>query len=223
MNYDSYTGNMLHNYFLYEEDGKLKMIPWDYNLSFGAFSNGGGRGGDGNNWGGRGGQNNTNDTDNTTDDKAFDRGGEQNGGMGGTKDATEIVNYGIDSPLSGATEADRPMWSWITSNDEYLNKYHESFTKLVSYVNSEEFQNELARLYEMLLPYVEKDATAFYTADEFTKAFNTLKDFISFRAESIEKQLSGKLSTVTDKQEASDRVDASNINISDMGSQGRGR
>ena len=62
------------------------------------------------------------------------------------------------------------MWSWITSNDEYLNKYHESFTKLVSYVNSEEFQNELARLYEMLLPYVEKDATAFYTADEFTKA-----------------------------------------------------
>ena len=223
MNYDSYTGNMLHNYFLYEEDGKLKMIPWDYNLSFGAFSNGGGRGGDGNNWGGRGGQNNTNDTNNTTDDKAFDRGGEQNGGMGGTKDATEIVNYGIDSPLSGATEADRPMWSWITSNDEYLNKYHESFTKLVSYVNSEEFQNELARLYEMLLPYVEKDATAFYTADEFTKAFNTLKDFISLRAESIEKQLSGKLSTVTDKQEASDRVDASNINISDMGSQGRGR
>ena len=223
MNYDSYTGNMLHNYFLYEEDGKLKMIPWDYNLSFGAFSNGGGRGGDGNNWGGRGGQNNTNDTNNTTDDRAFDRGGEQNGGMSGTKDATEIVNYGIDSPLSGATEADRPMWSWITSNDEYLNKYHESFTKLVSYVNSEEFQNELARLYEMLLPYVEKDATAFYTADEFTKAFNTLKDFISLRAESIEKQLSGKLSTVTDKQEASDRVDASNINISDMGSQGRGR
>ena len=223
MNYDSYTGNMLHNYFLYEEDGKLKMIPWDYNLSFGAFSNGGGRGGDDNNWGGRGGQNNTNDTNNTTDDKAFDRGGEQNSGMGGTKDATEIVNYGIDSPLSGATEADRPMWSWITSNDEYLNKYHESFTKLVSYVNSEEFQNELARLYEMLLPYVEKDATAFYTADEFTKAFNTLKDFISLRAESIEKQLSGKLSTVTDKQEASDRVDASNINISDMGSQGRGR
>jgi len=45
----------------------------------------------------------------------------------------------------------------------------------------------------------------------------------SLRAESIEKQLSGKLSTVTDKQEASDRVDASNINISDMGSQGRGR
>ena len=223
MNYDSYTGNMLHNYFLYEEDGKLKMIPWDYNLSFGAFSNGGGRGGDGNNWGGRGGQNNTNDTDNTTDDKAFDRGGEQNGGMGGTKDATEIVNYGIDSPLSGATEADRPMWSWITSNDEYLNKYHESFTKLVSYVNSEEFQNELARLYEMLMPYVEKDATEFYTADEFTKAFNTLRGFISLRAESIEKQLSGKLSTVTDKQEASDRVDASNINISDMGSQGRGR
>ena len=42
MNYDSYTGNMLHNYYLYEENGKLQMIPWDYNLAFGAFMNMGG-------------------------------------------------------------------------------------------------------------------------------------------------------------------------------------
>jgi len=37
MNYDSYTGTMLHNYYLYENDGKLSMLPWDYNLAFGAF------------------------------------------------------------------------------------------------------------------------------------------------------------------------------------------
>ena len=39
-NGDSYTGNMIHNYYLYEEDGKLSMIPWDYNLAFGAFGGG---------------------------------------------------------------------------------------------------------------------------------------------------------------------------------------
>ncbi len=36
-NGDSYTGSMVHNYYLYEEDGKLSMIPWDYNLAFGTF------------------------------------------------------------------------------------------------------------------------------------------------------------------------------------------
>lgn len=36
-NGDSYTGSMVHNYYLYEKDGKMSMIPWDYNLSFGTL------------------------------------------------------------------------------------------------------------------------------------------------------------------------------------------
>ncbi|MBQ4264172.1 MAG: CotH kinase family protein [Clostridia bacterium] len=40
-NDDSYTGMMVHNYYLYEEDGQLSMIPWDYNLALGAFGGGG--------------------------------------------------------------------------------------------------------------------------------------------------------------------------------------
>ena len=39
-NGDSYTGSMVHNYYLYEEDGRLAMIPWDYNLAFGGFQTG---------------------------------------------------------------------------------------------------------------------------------------------------------------------------------------
>lgn len=34
-NFDSYTGSMIHNYYLYEKDGQMSMIPWDYNLAFG--------------------------------------------------------------------------------------------------------------------------------------------------------------------------------------------
>lgn len=37
LNFDSYTGSMIHNYYLYEKNGQLQMIPWDYNLAFGAF------------------------------------------------------------------------------------------------------------------------------------------------------------------------------------------
>ena len=41
MNWDSYLGHTGHNYFLYEENGILSILPWDYNLAFGTFSGGG--------------------------------------------------------------------------------------------------------------------------------------------------------------------------------------
>ena len=37
VNEDSYTGSMVHNYYLYEKDGLLSILPWDYNLAFGTF------------------------------------------------------------------------------------------------------------------------------------------------------------------------------------------
>ena len=45
-NGDSYTGSMIHNYYMYvEENGQIHMIPWDYNLGYGSFSAGGPMGG----------------------------------------------------------------------------------------------------------------------------------------------------------------------------------
>ena len=41
VNMDSLSGSMAHNYYLYEYDGQLNIIPWDYNLSFGGMSMGG--------------------------------------------------------------------------------------------------------------------------------------------------------------------------------------
>lgn len=37
VNLDSYVSSMRHNYILYESEGKLTMLPWDYNLSFAGF------------------------------------------------------------------------------------------------------------------------------------------------------------------------------------------
>jgi len=41
-NYDSYNGNLAQNYYLYGQDGKFTVIPWDYNMSIGGFGGGGG-------------------------------------------------------------------------------------------------------------------------------------------------------------------------------------
>lgn len=38
VNMDSYLGKTGHNYFLYEKDGILSIIPWDYNLAFATYS-----------------------------------------------------------------------------------------------------------------------------------------------------------------------------------------
>ena len=40
VNLDSLSGSMAHNYYLYEDNGQLNIIPWDYNLAFGGFQSG---------------------------------------------------------------------------------------------------------------------------------------------------------------------------------------
>ncbi|SDB31209.1 CotH protein [Ruminococcaceae bacterium FB2012] len=188
LNYDSYTGNMLHNYYLYEKDGRLSMLPWDYNLAFGGFGGGmGGKDGEG-------------------------------------SDAAKLINTGIDTPLSGTEESSRPMWSWITSNSEYLEKYHQVYDELLkSYFESGEYEKQMDSIYEMILPYIEKDTGAFYNAEQFKTAFAQLKQFCKLRAESIRAQLDGTLSAETDKQDADKRISASDINLEAMGSHGGGK
>lgn len=38
VSFDSYTGPVAHNYYLYENNGIISVLPWDYNLAFGEFS-----------------------------------------------------------------------------------------------------------------------------------------------------------------------------------------
>ena len=176
LNYDSYTGSMLHNYYLLEKEGKLSVIPWDYNLAFGAFAAAG--------------------------------------------DSTALINTGIDSPLSGGSEENRPLWAFITSDEKYLQQYHESYKRLMEYANSGELEAEINRVYNMIHSYVERDASAFFTVSEFETAVENLVNFCRLRAESITKQLQGQLATVTDQQKSEDRVSAADVNITAMGSQG---
>lgn len=37
LNTDNYLTNMAHNYYLYEKDGKLSMLPWDYDQTMGTI------------------------------------------------------------------------------------------------------------------------------------------------------------------------------------------
>lgn len=185
-NGDSYTGSMIHNYYLYEENGVLSMIPWDYNLAFGAFNNmGGGRGGSGESTG-----------------------------------EASTVNSPIDSPVSGADASDRPMLSWIFDSEEYTALYHRYYAQFISeYFDSGYFEEMLDKVVSLISPYVQKDPTAFCSYEEFEAGVSALREFCLLRAESVSGQLDGSIPSTEEGQTAdsSALIDASKLNISDMG------
>lgn len=184
-NFDSYTGSMIHNYYLYEEDGQLSMIPWDYNLAFGGFSAGG----------------------------------------GGSDSATQMVNYPIDTPVSGGTIDSRPMLAWIFADESYTELYHTYFDTFISeYFESGYFENLITETENLIASYVEQDPTKFCTYEEFETGVDTLKSFCLLRAESIRGQLDGTIPSTSDGQQEdySALVDASSISLTDMGSMGHG-
>lgn len=181
VNGDSYTGNMIHNYYLYEEDGKLSMIPWDYNLAYGTFQ---------------------------------------------ADDSTSAVNDPIDTPLSiteGST--DRPMFSWITSCEEYTQMYHEYYQEFLDQFYTNGYLSDLVTdTYEMIKDYVDRDPTKFCTYEEFEKAVSTMSTFVELRCQSISGQLDGTIGSTDSEQNsnAAALIDASSIKLSDLGSMGGG-
>lgn len=181
-NFDSYTGSMIHNYYLYEKDGQLSMIPWDYNLAFGGFQD--------------------------------------------VSNATSLVNYPIDSPVSSGTVDSRPMLAWIFNNEEYMQLYHQYFAEFIeTYFDSGYFSEMIDSVEEMIAPFVESDATKFCTYEEFQTGVDTLKEFCLLRAESVSGQLDGTIASTSDgqTQNSSSLIDASALDISDMGSMGNGK
>lgn len=197
-NGDSYTGSIVHNYYLYEEDGQLSMIPWDYNLAFGTFQ---------------------------------------------SSDATSMVNSPIDTPVSGGrggfgrgamhgeqgmqeqaameNEDSRPMVDWIFAEESYTQQYHQYFA---DFLESMDFDEIIDTTAELIAPYVEKDPAKFYTYEEFETGAATLKEFCRLRKESVEGQLSGSIPADSSGQaeDSSALVDASHLNLSDMGTMEHG-
>lgn len=180
-NFDSYTGSMIHNYYLYEKDGQMSMIPWDYNLSFGSFM--------------------------------------------GSQNAEAIVNFPIDTPVSGGTVDSRPMLAWIFASDEYTEMYHTAFSEFIEkFFDSGYIPDLIEKTAEMLSPYVEKDPTKFCTYEDFEKGAEALKEFCVLRAESVSGQLGGSIPSTSDGQSAdsSNLVSADGLELSATGNMGNG-
>ncbi len=141
------------------------------------------------------------------------------GGFESAGDATSLVNYPIDSPVSGGNIEDRPMLAWIFASEEYTALYHRYFSEFISeWFDGGKFENMIESVSAMITPYVEQDPTKFCTFEEFETGVSTLGEFCRLRAGSIEGQLNGIIGSTSDTQQSSERIDAGNLQISDMGS-----
>ena len=177
VNLDSLSGTMTHNYFLYEQDGRLSLIPWDYNLAFGGFQ---------------------------------------------SSDATDVVNFPIDTPVSGVSLEDRPIFACLLEVEEYREQYHAYLRQLAEHYLS--FEEEYQTIRQLIDQAVADDPTAFYTYEEYDQAADLLYQTITLRAQSILGQLDSSVPSTTEAQQQSPEllVDASAIDLSQMGSMNLG-
>ncbi|WP_373482322.1 CotH kinase family protein [Acetobacterium sp.] len=151
------------------------------------------------------------------------------GGMGrGTKittastdEATTLVNYPIDTPVSGTTMAERPLLNELFSNEAYLEQYHQYFAEFITgYFESGQCTETIDQATALISDYVKDDPTAFCTYEEYQAGVTVLKQFCELRAESISGQLEGTIPATTDGQAAQPTalLDASSLDVSALGS-----
>ncbi|MDF2567981.1 MAG: CotH protein [Oscillospiraceae bacterium] len=178
VNLDSYVSNMQQNYYIYENEGKITILPWDYNLSFGGFQGG---------------------------------------------NASSMVNFPIDTPVSGVNLSERPLIAKLLEVDEYKQKYHYYLNQIVTgYFESGLCNTTITQVDSLINTYVKNDATAFYTYDQYAQSLPVLKELISLRAKSIKGQLKGTVPSTTQEQSSnSDKlISTGTLNLSALGSQG---
>ncbi len=213
VNMDSLTGNMAHNYYLYEYNGQLNIIPWDYNLSFGGMNNGMGNSRMKPSMVNRNGI--TNDTI-VDDTKTNIDTNELPSGTGNTSDrGTELVNYPIDTPFQSTN-----FFDGLLEDEEYLAKYHEYLNVLIEeYIDGGMFDETYNRIRSQIDELVKEDTTAFYNYDAYDTAAKMLYTTIELRGESIKGQIAGTIPSTEEgqAQDSSQLVDGSSIDISSMG------
>ena len=181
VNLDSYSSSMAQNYYIYERDGKITVLPWDYNLAWGGFQNG---------------------------------------------SAASVINFPIDTPVSGVQMSSRPLIEKLFSNTEYLERYHSYLQELVDkYFANGKFEEKINTLDALISDYVKNDSTAFCTYDEYKTAISTFITLGNLRSDSIQGQLDGTIpSTTTEQNKNADKlIQAENLNLSDLGSMMGGR
>ena len=197
-NFDSYLGNTTHNFYLYEENGRFTIIPWDMNLAFGGFG-----GGEVDiyeptkqSMGGFGGGDKRKDTqDNDAVTNAVENTEAQADANNQLQPPDNADMRGMPSMDSG----EKPLVTTLLENETYRSMYEGYLKEIAEKYFTQEYMTKLVtKIHDLIAPYVQNDPTAFCTYEEFEQACSTdptdqysLVYYAVNMAESIENQLNG--------------------------------
>lgn len=135
--------------------------------------------------------------------------------------SSDVVNFPIDTPVSGVELSERPLLAKLLENETYLALYHQYLQEIVTgYFESGLFESRVRTLAAKIGPYVESDPSAFYSYEEFLVGVEELIELNLLRAESIKGQLAGSIPSTTQGQAAQPDalLDASAIDMTLLGS-----
>ena len=197
-NFDSYLGVTTHNFYLYEENGRFTIIPWDMNLAFGGF--GGGevdiyeptkQG-----MGGFGGGDKRKDTQ---DNDAVTNAAESTEAQADANNQPQPPDNADMQGMPSMDSGEKPLVTTLLENETYRSMYEGYLKEIAEKYFTEEYMTELVtKIHDLIAPYVQNDPTAFCTYEEFEQACSTdptdqysLAYYAVNMAESIENQLNG--------------------------------
>ena len=197
-NFDSYLGNTTHNFYLYEENGRFTIIPWDMNLAFGGF--GGGevdiyeptkQG-----MGGFGGGDKRKDTQ---DNNAVTNAAENTEAQADANNQPQPPDNADMQGMPSMDSGEKPLVTTLLENETYRSMYEGYLKEIAEKYFTQEYMTELVtKIPDLIAPYVQNDPTAFCTYEEFEQACSTdptdqysLAYYAVNMAESIENQLNG--------------------------------
>lgn len=197
-NFDSYLGNTTHNFYLYEENGRFTIIPWDMNLAFGGF--GGGevdiyeptkQG-----MGGFGGGDKRKDTQ---DNNAVTNAAENTEAQADANNQPQPPDNADMQGMPSMDSGEKPLVTTLLENETYRSMYEDYLKEIAEKYFTQEYMTELVtKIHDLIAPYVQNDPTAFCTYEEFEQACSTdptdqysLAYYAVNMAESIENQLNG--------------------------------
>lgn len=197
-NFDSYLGNTTHNFYLYEENGRFTIIPWDMNLAFGGFG-----GGEvdiyeptSQSMGGFGGGDKRKDTQ---DNNAVTNAAENTEAQADANNQPQPPDNADMQGMPSMDSGEKPLVTTLLGNETYRSMYEGYLKEIAEKYFTQEYMTELVtKIHDLIAPYVQNDPTAFCTYEEFEQACSTdptdqysLAYYAVNMAESIENQLNG--------------------------------
>ncbi len=201
VNFDCMTGRNTQNYYLREADGKISLIPWDYNLAWGGYPE---------------------DEDMEGEDMLEGQGEPmlpENAGMRSKEEVSRVVNFPIDTPFSVDLN-ERTFFMKLLANEQFKARYYHYLDMLCNqYILGGEFDKTLSLINEEIGQLAGTEANAFYNNDRFHKAQQTCRLMLERRAASVLGQIKGSIPSTWEGQKAQPQqlINSDDINLQDLG------